>query len=96
MMTETDNDAKKYAKEIEIYLLNERAYGDIIMSIDKKNSKEGRVVFQIVKQAKTKYLSKGDTARVYKDLNNKYDTKTAPLRFNFQKEGHKLDSKKIK
>ena len=62
-----------------ILKLNEEAYEDIILSI-KGETEEGRVVFQLIKGAKTANLPDGDSYKAWSALKNKFEATTVPSR----------------
>ena len=59
--------------------LNEDAYEDLILSINGE-TEVGRVVFQLVRGAKTKKLADGDAKEAWDRLRGKYEARTAPSR----------------
>ena len=63
-------ESEKKKTSVESYELNGRVHGDILMLIRASNN-QGLAGFQIVKQAKTNYLSERDINKSQKALNDK-------------------------
>jgi hypothetical protein len=72
-------------KNLELYQLNERAYEDLLLSIDGE-SKQGRVAFNFVENAVTPDTPEGNCKIAWDRLVNKYAPKTAPSYIQLKKE----------
>ena len=73
----TNADDRKRMEELRE--LNEDAYEDLVLSINGE-TETGRVVFQLVRGAKTNNLSDGDAREAWDRLTRKFEAKTAPSR----------------
>ena len=62
-------------KEIAAWKANDKAYGDLLLSMD-IDKEEGMVAFDIMVEVKTDELPKGDTYLAWKNLKDKYKLRT--------------------
>eukprot|EP00956_Cyclotella_meneghiniana_P039716 scaffold177807_cov69-Cyclotella_meneghiniana.AAC.1 len=72
-------------KKLELFEKNERAYEDLLLSIDGE-SKQGRVAFNLVENAVTPDNPEGNCKIAWDRLINKYAPKTAPSYIQLKKE----------
>lgn len=82
---------EKKEKE-ELRELNEEAYEDLILSIS-GDTEVGRVVFQLVRGAKTNRLKDGDAYEAWTQLKGKFEAQTAPSRLLLKREINNLKMK---
>ena len=86
----------KYTEsEQKIIGLNEQAYGDLISAMDMKKE-GGKVAFNLIRATKTSEYKEGNVKLAWKNLENKYNPKTAPCLTKIHREffGSKLGSKR--
>ena len=75
----TFDDAEERKAKKKLRELNEDAYEDLILSINGE-TEVGRVVFQLVRGAKTDELADGDAKEAWDRLTGKFEAQTAPSR----------------
>ena len=90
LSSERDATVKKEKEKLRD--LNEEAYEDLILSISGETD-VGRVVFQLVRGAKTSNLKDGDAREAWEQLEGKYEAKTAPSRLLLKREINNLRMK---
>ena len=86
-----DSAAVRKQKE-ELREKNEEAYEDLIFCINGE-SEVGRVVFQLVRGAKTTNLKDGDARDAWEKLEGKFEAKTAPSRLLLKRQLNNLRMK---
>ena len=92
----TITNAEEKKKKEKLRELNEDAYKDLILSINGE-TEVGRVVFQLVRGAKTDELADGDAKEAWDRLIGKFEAQTAPSRLllKIQMNGLKLSSPRL-
>ncbi len=89
-----DLDGDEDKEKIDIQEKNELAYGELILSMDTRES-AGKVAFSIVRQSKSKDYPDGNAKVAWKDLRRKYAPTTVPSLAKLHKQfyGAKLKKK---
>ena len=89
-----DSDDDEDKEKIEIQEKNELAYGELILSMDTRES-AGKVAFNIVRRSKSKDYPDGNAEVAWKGLKRKYAPTTAPSLAKLHKQfyGAKLKKK---
>ena len=90
-LSNIDNEEERKGNE-KLRELNEDAYEDLILSINGE-TEVGRVVFQLVRGAKTDALADGDAREAWNRLTGKFEAQTAPSRLLLK---NKINSLKLK
>ena len=90
-LSSIDNEEERKGNE-KLHELNEDAYEDLILSINGE-TEVGRVVFQLVRGAKTDALADGDAREAWNRLTGKFEAQTAPSRLLLK---NKINSLKLK